>query len=110
MRVKPQTMSVFRNSPLERGASSTLFKSLEEAGCVARESALGLDKMLKLVPFLPVPVLSIVIIPVFGNMAGFIFLEETLAINWFNLRISSSVNPACRQNVDIRNKWLQKRL
>jgi hypothetical protein len=46
-------MSTFRNSPLERGASSTLFKSLEEAGCVARESVLGLDKMLKLVTFVP---------------------------------------------------------
>ena len=30
-----------RNSPLERGASSTFYKSLEEAGCVAPESALG---------------------------------------------------------------------
>ena len=42
-----------RNSPLERGASSTFFKGLEEAGCVARESAPGLDKMLNLVAFLP---------------------------------------------------------
>ncbi len=40
-----------RNSPLERGASSTFFKGLEEAGCVAREPALGLDKMLNLVAF-----------------------------------------------------------
>jgi hypothetical protein len=40
-----------RNSPLERGASSTFFKDLEEAGCVARESAPGLDKMLNLAVF-----------------------------------------------------------
>jgi hypothetical protein len=39
--------------PVERGASSTFFKRLEEAGCVARESALGLDKMLNLVTFGP---------------------------------------------------------
>jgi hypothetical protein len=44
-------MSVYRNSPLERGASSSLFKSLEEAGCVAREFVLRLDKMLILVTF-----------------------------------------------------------
>ena len=46
-------MSVFRYSPLERGASSMLFKSLEEAGCVTRGYAVRLDKMLKLVPFVP---------------------------------------------------------
>ncbi|MGD2092949.1 MAG: hypothetical protein PVH61_42695, partial [Candidatus Aminicenantes bacterium] len=44
-----------RNSPLERGASSTLFNSPEEAGCVARGYVLRLDKMLILVTFLPVP-------------------------------------------------------
>jgi hypothetical protein len=44
-------MSLYRNSPLERGASSSLFKSLEEAGCVAREFVLRLDKMLILVTF-----------------------------------------------------------
>jgi hypothetical protein len=41
-------------SPLERGASSMFYKSLEEAGCVAPESALGLDKMLNLMTFVHV--------------------------------------------------------
>jgi hypothetical protein len=34
---------------------STFFRGLEEAGCVARESAPGLDKMFILVTFLPDP-------------------------------------------------------
>jgi hypothetical protein len=54
-------MSVFSNSPLERGASSMLFNSLEEAGCVAREYAVKLDKILKLVPFLPVTISSLLL-------------------------------------------------
>ena len=51
LRIEPRIQSVFRNSPLERGASSTLFESLEEAGCVVRGYAVKLDKMLKLVTF-----------------------------------------------------------
>jgi hypothetical protein len=48
-------LSVSRNSPLERGASSTLYKRMEEAGCVARGYAVRLDKMLKLVAFRACP-------------------------------------------------------
>jgi hypothetical protein len=48
--IQYSVFSSFWNSPLERGASSTCFKNLEEAGCVCREPALGLEKRLKLVP------------------------------------------------------------
>jgi hypothetical protein len=49
-RIEPQVLSVFSNSPLERGASSTLIKNLAEAGCVAQGYVVRLDKMLKFVP------------------------------------------------------------
>jgi hypothetical protein len=55
LRIEPQALGAFRNSPLERGASSTPFKSLEEAGCVAQGYAIRFDKILKLVTFLTVP-------------------------------------------------------
>jgi hypothetical protein len=54
-RIEPQVLIVFSYSPLERGASSTFFKSLEEAGCVPWGYVVRLDKMLKLVTFVPVP-------------------------------------------------------
>ena len=41
LRIKTQVLSVFVTPLLRGGGSSSLFKSLEEAGCVARESAFG---------------------------------------------------------------------
>jgi hypothetical protein len=67
-----------RNSPLERGASSTFFKGLEEAGCVARES---LDKMLILVAF----------------VTGKLFPLELLFLNFMGLNNSI--------DYDIFNRW-----